>query len=169
MNQAILDGNVDELDCPSSAYVAGFVDGEGTIYYSEASKSIQVSVSNTYGPIIEAIARKYGGAVNTTKYSKKPHWKLAYVWRASGRRAARFLTDIEPFLVQKRGRAQAALTFLDTMCWPRPRHELTPDILSVRHVVLSYLKHHPNARGGRGRKGNLGRKWWQSHPSVRGT
>ena len=146
------------MECPSPQYLAGYFDGEGciSVNYSikperfrgpETAYQIMVSVSNTYKPVLEAIHGKYGGWLGNNGNHRNPGHRKAYQWRATGRRAAHFLTDIEPYLVEKRGRAIAALFFCDTITWPKNWREVAPEGIHLRKLVLRYMESNPNIRG----------------------
>jgi len=73
----------------SAEYVAGFVDGEGSLMITKAKPADcrtpqyhpRISVANTERGVLEAIQHTYGGII-TDQPARKPAWKDAYhlVW-----------------------------------------------------------------------------------------
>jgi len=146
------------MKCPSPEYLAGYFDGEGCISVNYSYKperfnslataySISVGITNTYKPIIEAIHREYSGWIGTNGNHRVPGNRMAYMWKATGNYAGRFLTEIEPFLIEKRPRAIAALFHCDTVVWPKLWRSVAPEGVYLRGLVLKYLEAHPNIRG----------------------
>ena len=100
----------------SSAYIAGIIDGEGTITLSRFSKTAKyrylvVSVSSTTIQILEFLQSKYGGSISKQKVYKKHH-KQSWSWKLESRRALGLLCDVLPFLLEpeKARRARLALS-----------------------------------------------------------
>lgn len=143
-------------------YIAGFFDGEGSIYIGwatgaqarafknkEATFDFVVSISNTYRPILDALVAEYGGRLTTHNGGSKKtvNTRDGWTWRLHGLSAARLLTEIEPFLVEKRGYAIAALFFMDTLRWPRDWRVLSEEQKTIRQNVLRFMKQNPNPSG----------------------
>jgi hypothetical protein len=95
------------------AYLAGFFDGEGSIYFVEAKNTIRIDISlgNTFEPAIKAYQKVFGG------HSRKrdPHNGILpiYEWKI-GRQSdlETFLLSVLPYLVTKREQAKIALDFV---------------------------------------------------------
>lgn len=98
------------------AYLAGIIDGEGSIFIAKESKRLaadymlRLSVTSTDKVLIDWIHRRFGGNVCR---QRRPigKWKLAYHWRASGPHAMRILEATNQFLVLKRLKADFAIAF----------------------------------------------------------
>lgn len=91
------------------AYLAGIIDGEGTITLtknnrSDAFRRIDVSVANTDRALIDWLKAEFGGKVRT-RASRKSHWKTGYEWRVGADQALRLLKRIRRYLRIKRPRA----------------------------------------------------------------
>ncbi|SRR6266705_1114195 len=99
-------------------YLAGLFDGEGCVG--------AVKVRDKRGGRIEAImftavvsmcdrqpvdllAEIYGGAIRQRKRVQKAHHSAVFTWQAYGDAGARFLSDILPYLMVKKGQAEAYL------------------------------------------------------------
>lgn len=100
------------------AYIAGFVDGEGSISILEHLENhfgIQIQINQMDKKPLEYIQSFYGGKINhllvpKTSFSTKTHtYRLQY----SGKFARPILTDIKNKLILKKEQARLALKFLD--------------------------------------------------------
>jgi len=84
------------------AYVAGLMDGEGSICLSHRHKRDKyrcpnVTITSTTRALVEIPLQLFGGCICTHKTYKehhKPHWS----WRLYGNSAIKFCTDIYPWL-----------------------------------------------------------------------
>src|SRR6266702_1138232 len=94
----------------SAAYLAGLFDGEGSVQITNRL-AIRIRISNTYEPIIRRLRKQFGAYVNVVDPGrrKKPHWKVGYVWQASGHVARNFLKLIGPYAVIKAKQIAIAL------------------------------------------------------------
>lgn len=96
------------------AYAAGLLDGEGTvgIYRSKRPTyfiyAVRTSVANTYRPVLEWLASKWGGSIHRTNRGEgRPCWS----WALSSRSAVDFLREVLPYLRIKDRQARLALAF----------------------------------------------------------
>lgn len=90
---------------PTSAWVAGFFDGEGCV--SVTSNRLYTSVVQSKREILDKLAKEYGGAV----YSNRS-W---FQWRLNGQHCEHFLRDMLPYLFVKKKAVLAALEFIATI------------------------------------------------------
>ena len=102
-------------------YVAGIIDGEGSIYLvnthngykNHRSMELHVKVGMTNEWIINFLLMQFGG----TKFIRKQHqiirYKQVYEWSANGKKAGEFLKIILPYLQIKRPQAELAIAFQD--------------------------------------------------------
>lgn len=100
------------------AYIAGLIDGEGTIIKANPQEetkrgySWQVKVAMTNREIIDWLGQ-YGGRVQKNPPPKKENWNQSYVWVISRRKDVIYLLErIKPYLIVKRDRANEALKSL---------------------------------------------------------
>ena len=121
------------------AYLAGFIDGEGsfsiTKTYSKQIKpyskkvkqedkvtvkyvcyKLDVSVTNTNKEVMDWIAFTFGGKVYSGgNTNRNPKYKPRHTWHVSNREACRVLIiSILPYLIVKKEQAKTALEFIDT-------------------------------------------------------
>lgn len=103
-------------DQATLGYIAGLVDGEGTIslYKREdlrGNKVVMIQIGMTHKATIEWL-HKIGGTICPRK-PRKPNHSTCYVWRLQGiLDMLSFLEAIYPFLITKRQAATKAIEFL---------------------------------------------------------
>lgn len=91
------------------AWLAGFFDGEGTVYLGKAG--ITVSVANTNRDVIESIARWMGVGTIEVRPPQKAGWNQTYIWRVRNYIDARMvLLTIRPYLTIKAADADRAIS-----------------------------------------------------------
>ena len=101
------------------AYLAGFLDGEGTISIArivDLKRGKQYpryraifQIGNTVKAPLELFQNHYGGTVTSTKRKKAQHLQF-YVWRVlGGLELDKLLTDVVPFLIVKKEQAQLVI------------------------------------------------------------
>jgi hypothetical protein len=90
------------------AYIAGIVDGEGTVTLAKHHKNETpvpyVSVANNNLELLEWIRSKADGWI-TAKRKNKPHHHASYAWYIRQDRALRFLNEIKKYLIVKKPQA----------------------------------------------------------------
>lgn len=80
-------------------YVAGLFDGEGCVRVNKLRRSygeyfnIEVSIANSFLPILEEIKKEFGGRINKHSGTNFP----VYKWSASGSEALKFFSEITPY------------------------------------------------------------------------
>ena len=104
------------------AYVAGIMDGEGSVTISKAHSKktrigyqfvMYVTVRNTNEWLIHWLYFNFGGNVGMSndnghkRFGSKPIW----YWQATSRVAMKFLKSILPYLQMKREQAEVAIQF----------------------------------------------------------
>lgn len=87
------------------AYLAGIVDGEGTVTLMRHHKNETpipcVSVANNNLELLQWIKNRVGGCISSKRvYS--PHHKKSYAWVAKQDRALRILDEIKQYLLVKK-------------------------------------------------------------------
>lgn len=101
------------------AYLAGLIDGEGSIYIGKSKPSyirgaknptyrLHLDITSTYYPIMEYLIDKYGGCLHYREgKGRKNSWGA--LWQ--GERACELLESVLPYLVIKRDEAVIAIQF----------------------------------------------------------
>lgn len=107
---------------PSSAaalaYLAGIIDGEGTICFQEkpnATRHYRVAVIMTSEETIRWIGQWGGTVAALPPRPRMPHLKPQWVWRITGHSNVRVvLTAVMPYLITKKQTAAEALAYIAT-------------------------------------------------------
>lgn len=113
---------VEQLSDIDKAYIAGLVDGEGSIMITKQMPTsrvsgnvtpqymFRVSVSNTHKGVLDWLHSKCGGELTDNGYiGGKGGHRLVYEWRIKGQSAIDFIQDIRDFLRIKPAQAWLAL------------------------------------------------------------
>ena len=101
---------MDEIDL---AYLAGFIDGEGTITLSllsnpKAFRTPELSVTSTDYYLLDSFVKRFGGSIQT-KAPHKEHWKTGYAYRLKGDAAIAAIAALFPYLRHHVKRARATM------------------------------------------------------------
>ena len=96
------------------AYVAGIIDGEGSICLQPNSPkgcySVRVSVANTNEWLLQMLKSQFGGRIYLKNHGNR-FWKPAWEWVVQARKAIEFLQLILPYLQLKHLQAELALSY----------------------------------------------------------
>ena len=95
----------------SLQYLAGFFDGEGSIFVTPAGGRypVYVSISNTYKPVLDEFARRFGGKVILGR--QKENYKQIYLWCITTNKALACIRTLRPYLIEKAPQAWLALEY----------------------------------------------------------
>ncbi|MEO7761992.1 MAG: LAGLIDADG family homing endonuclease [Casimicrobiaceae bacterium] len=119
-----------------AAYIAGLVDGEGTVTLSAEHRGerrrIVVSISNTELPLLTYVLEAAGVGKITNKRVTKPDHTPSFAYRVTSRQAIALLAQIHPFLRSyKAKRAELALAQYVVLT---PRNgKYSKDVAQQRH------------------------------------
>lgn len=97
------------------AYVAGILDGEGTIGTHACARgagdnwSVRVVVAMTHRELLRALQQQYGGSLTEDKV--RPGRKPFHRWQLHGAQVMPLLLDVEPYMLVKRKQVQLAIEF----------------------------------------------------------
>lgn len=130
------------------SYLAGIVDGEGSLTLSAYHRSDEeqdrlrytavLSITNTNLDLMKWLIRNFGGVYYCKDNSGNPKWKLSYSWRPKGRRnTENLILALLPYLVIK---IEQAKLFLE---WIRLDGENNP----TKRLALVEKMHKLNQRG----------------------
>lgn len=102
------------IDVIDAAYIAGIVDGEGTITltrkHRDEHRQLAITISSTERPLLEFIKLTTGVGKITNKRVSKEHHAASYTYAVYNRQALALLSAIHPFLrTYKRVRADLIL------------------------------------------------------------
>jgi hypothetical protein len=137
----------DKLMTPTeAAYMAGFVDGEGTIGIHRARRKENrfgyrlqpyLVISNTDVPVLEAIQQMCGnGRMLQQSNPQKPHHKMLYQIRFMPNQIRHILPQLRPYLRVKAKQADYVIEFLKINTSGRNKSPQQQDAeLSIRDAV----------------------------------
>lgn len=115
---------VNLLPPPDAAYIAGLIDGEGSIHLTRRHKSDQrqlaVSISNTELAILRYVHSAVGAGKITSKVAYRKHHTPSYAYSVANRQALALLGQITPYL--KSYKAKRARLVLDDYVRLTPRN-----------------------------------------------
>jgi hypothetical protein len=130
------------------SYLAGIIDGEGSITIEIQSQSIRhnrkcdyyslrLIVTNTNLPLLNWIVENFGGNIRQRK--QVPNRRSCYTWSLCSHNAATLLKACEPYMIIKKAHAEVFYEFSTTMSNANVR--LSDDLLSYRKDMYLKLKH----------------------------
>lgn len=130
------------------AYMAGIVDGEGSItvsyrrrkQYGDVQARIGLSVYNSDMRLLHWIKQRFEGSIHVQQ--RLGHWKPSGAWHLSDRSACSALKQLLPFLVIKSAQAELAIQFQATKMSPSQgcKSGLPQSIIEKRKVLVNKLK-----------------------------
>lgn len=102
-----------ELTATQAAYMAGLVDGEGTImlYRRRQYAALRLVVSNTNAAVLDWCATTMGVGDVQWKHRGNEKHRAAGMWSANSDAAEGIIAQMLPYLVIKRQQAELALDF----------------------------------------------------------
>lgn len=103
--------NINPASNGAAAYLAGIVDGEGTISVSSSNKCYigYVSVFNNSRGLLERLQQQFGGGSISQTCKGDEKWAASYALEWGQEDSARILPQIIPFLVLKRKQAEVVM------------------------------------------------------------
>lgn len=130
------------------SYLAGIIDGEGSISIEIQSQSVRhnrkvdyyslrLKVINTNMPLLNWIYENFGGKISPRKLV--PGRRPCYTWDLCSHKAAQVLQDCAPYMIVKKNHAEVFLQFAATMSHAHVR--LSDELLLFRKELYLKLKH----------------------------
>lgn len=112
------------------AYIAGYVDGEGCIYYDHSPR---IDISNTYPDTLMWIKSIFHGTVGLKSVACGPH-RTSYRYRASGENALRICKLLLPFLREKQKQACILIQIVGTPLNSESRKALISELKELKRI-----------------------------------
>lgn len=124
----------------TSAYVAGFFDGEGSLgIYGENAESFVIQLDSTCEYIVHFLAYKYGGTVSVSHQSTATT-QTSYKWRIRDtHQAVKFLLTVMPYLRLKQDQAALMLRYLRTRR-PGEQRRLPVGVVNYRRSLAERMR-----------------------------
>ena len=130
------------LSLVDAAYVAGLVDGEGTITLSRKhandGRQLVISICNTERPILSFVLDQIGAGKITSKRTAKAKHAPSFTYAVWNRQALALLLQIEPFLRSYKRRRAALVRESYVRLTPR-NGKYTPNLLAARKRFEEHL------------------------------
>lgn len=127
--------DVQDLNPTDAAYIAGLIDGEGTVTLSRRHRNenrhLVISISNTERRLLEYVLDTVGAGKITCKKISRPHHTASYTYTLSNRQGLTLLRQVLPFL--KTYKAKRAELILNDYVRLTPRNgRYSPEIKRAR-------------------------------------
>lgn len=123
------------------AYLAGIVDGEGTVTLARHHKNEMpapcVSVANNNRALLKWIQTRLGGTIVSKKKRKVWH-RDSYAWTIRSNRAIRFLDEIKRYLIVKKPQAELILKKYKSVTHRAGKY--TPDMLQKKMKLVAAIR-----------------------------
>ncbi len=123
------------------AYIAGIVDGEGTVTLMKHHKNETplpfVGIANNNLGLLKRIKFLVGGNI-CTKKKRLPHHNDSYVLNIRQDRALRFLNEIKKYLIVKKQQAELITTQYKAVT-PRTG-KYTPKMLAKKYKLVAKIR-----------------------------
>jgi hypothetical protein len=129
------------------AYLAGIIDGEGTLFIQRRMDNgtwtywPRMQVANTNREVIIWLHKVFGGSMYDKPRKKhNPKWKLQYQWYSRISEMDKFLPLIIPYLIIKKPHAEIMMQFRKTFI-QRSNRKLTDEAQAFRSECMAKIKH----------------------------
>lgn len=108
------------------AYLAGIVDGEGTVTLSKnrsnQTPSPEVAIANNSLELLEWVRSRFGGTI-VSKKKRLKHHRDSYAWALRYDKALGFLKKIRPYLIVKKAQADLILKYYKSVTHRAGRYD----------------------------------------------
>lgn len=132
----------------SIEYIAGFIDGEGSIQISKGTTHrsgkrmyyLRLSVHQVDRRPLDELVSRWGGSLRLIEKSSAISKKPIHEWVVTGTNAARVLSEIEPYLISKREQAQLGLLFQEGKGLRNSGGPVTDEVNAVREQQYAAMR-----------------------------
>jgi len=123
------------------AYLAGIVDGEGTITLTRHHKSElpgpNVTIANNDLKLLQWVKERAGGTI-VSKKKRRPHHDNSYVWGIKQDRAIRFLEIIIKYLIVKKPQAELIVKEYKAATYRAGKY--SPEMLAKKMALVEKIR-----------------------------
>lgn len=133
---------VSKLSKIDAAYIAGLVDGEGTVTlcrkHKNENRQLALSISNTERELLQYVLQRVGAGKITGKKTAKNHHTPSFTYAVYNRQALKLLEQLNPYLrTYKRQRAEVIL--IDYLRLTPRNGKYSRELLAARHAFEEEL------------------------------
>jgi hypothetical protein len=116
-----------DLPVEVAAYIAGLVDGEGSIILYKRGTGVQMrlTIANTYQPVLSWMVDVTGVGAVITRSSTNINHKAGAWWQANSEAAETVLRQIRPYLIIKAEQADLAISTQERLRDPALKSDRT--------------------------------------------
>jgi len=129
------------LVATEKAYIAGIVDGEGSImlirHHRNETHSPTVSIANNDLHLLKWIKERTGGTL-VSKRKRKKHHDSSYMLTIRQDRAIRFLKEIQPYLIIKQPQARLIVEEYKNVTHRAGKYD--PDMLLRKNALVRKIR-----------------------------
>jgi hypothetical protein len=124
------------------AYLAGFIDGEGTIcifgYHGRRHSALRVAAYNTNRDVLDWIALTFGGRVYAVK-RRPSNRRQSFVWQISARPAVAIIDACMPYFRIKAQQAKLFVEVASTLNERGNRTAIKTEVLEYRRKAAAHI------------------------------
>ena len=124
------------------AYIAGLVDGEGSVTLSRKHRnetpSPEVSIANNNLQLLDWVKNVVGAGKITTKSKNKAHHAQSYTWSIRDNKAICFLNEIKDYLIVKK--QQSWLIIRKYKMYTPRNGKYTPEMLRRKLELVAQIR-----------------------------
>lgn len=124
-----------QLQLHDAAYIAGLIDGEGTVglyrRHARDQRQLVVSIANTEREILDYVLQAVGAGKITAKCVAKAHHRPSFTFSIANRQALDLLRQIAPFLRSYKAR-RADLAIANYVRLTPRNGKYTPELAAMR-------------------------------------
>ena len=129
------------------AYLAGIIDGEGTIYIQKVDRKTffdyfpRIQIVTTNKELMYWIKDTFGGIVSfRDRSTENRNWKPQYTWYTTRKIMDILLPLIHPFLIIKKKHVEIMIEFRHSFL-KKQNCKISPEVLSFRDECMFKIRH----------------------------
>jgi hypothetical protein len=130
------------LNETEKAYLAGIIDGEGTVtltkHHRNAMPSPNISIANNNVTLLKWVKRKVDGGVIIEKAKRMQHHHNSYAWSIRFDKAINLLRELKGYLIVKK--KQADLILREYKAVTHRNGKYTPEMLVKKADLVTKIR-----------------------------
>jgi hypothetical protein len=129
------------------AYLAGIIDGEGSVYIQRRMDNgtwcywPRFQITNTNRSLMDWIHKTFGGLIyDKPRKHHNPLWKMQIEWFTKISLMDQLLPLLHPFLINKKQHVEVMIEFRKTFI-KKANKKLSPEVQAFREECMSKIRH----------------------------